>query len=61
MNLQDLPTKLRKLWCVFVSGERSYGCLPDASRDALPTEKAGAADPSFPKSANPVEKDRSLL
>jgi hypothetical protein len=43
------------------SGERSYGCLPDVSSDAQPIEKVGAADPSFPKSANPVEKDGSLL
>jgi hypothetical protein len=45
---------------VFGNG-RNYCCLPDASRDPQPTEKVGAADTSFPKSSNPVEKDGSLL
>ncbi|HET6488411.1 MAG TPA: hypothetical protein VFG28_01525 [Syntrophales bacterium] len=45
----------------FFSSALNFGCLPDASREAQPTEKVGAAEPSFPKSANPVEKDGSLL
>jgi hypothetical protein len=45
----------------FLSDARNYGCLPDASGDAQPADKIQTADPSFPKSANPVEKGRSLL
>jgi hypothetical protein len=55
---------LSRLACLIRSicgSGRNFGCLPDASRDAQPTEKVGAADPSFPKSSNPVEKDGSLL
>ena len=54
---------LSRLACLIRSifgSERNYGCLPDASGDAQPTEKVGAADPSFPKSANSVEKDSAL-
>jgi hypothetical protein len=59
MTLKDLLVKLRTLWRAVVSDQRSYGCLPeaDALSDARPAEKA---DPSFPKSANSVEKDSSL-
>jgi ribosomal protein S16 len=60
MTLKDLLVKLRTLWCAVVSDQRSYGCLPDSSRDAQPVEKVGTADPSLPKSANSVEKDASL-
>jgi hypothetical protein len=55
--LSRLGCLIRSIFC----SERNYGCLPDASSDARPAEKVGTADPSFPKSANPVEKDRSLL
>jgi hypothetical protein len=43
-----------------LSSERSYGCLPDASRDAHPAEKAGEPTSNRSQSANSVEKDASL-
>jgi hypothetical protein len=55
---------LSRLACLIRSifgSERNYGCLPDDSRDAQPTEEVGAPESSFPKSANPVEKGGSLL
>jgi hypothetical protein len=54
---------LSRLGCLIRSifgNERNYGCLPDESSDAQPTEKVGETDPSCPKSANSVEKDASL-
>jgi hypothetical protein len=59
--MKEILSRLACLIRSICGSERNYGCLPDASRNAQPTEKVGAADPSLPKSANPVEKDRSLL
>jgi hypothetical protein len=41
--------------------ERNYGCLPEGTGEPRPADKIQTADPSLPKIANPVEKDRSLL
>jgi len=56
-----IPFFQRLIRSIFDS-ERNFGCLPgaDASSDARPAEKVGTDDPSFPKSANSVEKDASL-
>jgi hypothetical protein len=58
--MKNFLSRLSRLIRSLFNSERSYGCLPDASRDARPAEKIGTADPSFPKSANSVEKDASL-
>jgi hypothetical protein len=55
--LSRLGCLIRSIFC----SKRNYGCLPDASRDAHPAEKAGEPASNRSQSANSVEKDASLL